>query len=432
MTHMVRIRYLLLTLFFGAFAVLQASAQMKIGNHPTQIQPASILELESNNQALRLTQGDTAKVNTIIGTESSQNGVTPVSAAEGMIMYQNSDSSIYIRLHGYWHKVLAGNGTQLGFWSTIGNITSADSNFLGTKNNMELHIGADSSARIIITPSGLVKIVDSLSALHFSVDTVKINDSLNVANVLLVTKDSAHLNKTLFIQDSAVMRGLRLVTGDTAMLTIDPNGNIHKMSIDSLMKSVKDTLNGLTGTHFNFVMDSLVGDSTHPYIENRASDTTLFFHIPIATQTVQGIVNTSTQTFGGTKSFADSVAIGQTGTPNSTLQINGNVSMADTTTTQNINMATGAGDRFRTIICDVTSASSGTGIGVTLPAAVDGRIYTFKKVGSTSDGQISSPVTITTSSGNIDGDTNTFKIYNNFTSVTLQAQGATGWVIIGH
>jgi hypothetical protein len=403
---------------------------MKIGNHPTQIQPASILELESNNQALRLTQGDTAAVNAIITSESTlPDGETAHYGAEGMIMYQNSDSSIYIRLQGYWHKVLSGTGTQLGFWSTTGNITSADSNFLGTKNNMELHIGTDSSARIIITPSGLVKIVDSLSALHFSVDTVKINDSLNVANVLLVTPDSAHFNKTVIIQDSMVMRNLRLVTGDTSMLTIDPNGAIRKMSIDSLMRTVRDTLNGLTGTHFSFVMDSLAGDSTHPYIENRASDTTLFFHIPIATPTVQGIVNTSTQAFGGTKSFVDSVAIGQTTKPTSTLFVNGSVGMADTTTLASINMNSGVGTNFRTIICNV---SGGTAIAVTLPTAVDGRIYTFKKTGTVGQNQIGVPVTITAQAGQlIDGDSLTFTIYNNWSSVTLQSQGG-GWTIIGH
>lgn len=455
MTHMVRIRYLLLTLFFGAFAFLQASAQMKIGNHPTQIQPASILELESNNQALRLTQGDTAQVNLIIAGETTlPDGETPSAGAEGMIMYQLSDKNFYIRKNGYWNRILTSNNENQYFQLGGNSLTKAagtdTSAFLGLNSAGDtLKIGTNGIPSVIIAPTGVINMLDSLNAVLARVnklysgvakiDTLTVNDSLNVANKFTVNNGTSTVSNIFVMKDSVMMTNLMNAFGaDTALLSIGPGGVVHKMSIDSLLASNKPTINGINSTvfHLRFGTDS---SRYTPWIDSTslAIDSVLIFNIPDASMHARGLVDTVAQTFQGAKTFANSVAIGTptSGTltaPNSTLQVNGNVSMADTTTTQNINMANGAGDRFRTIICDVSSAPSGTGIGVTLPAAVDGRIYTFKKIGSTSDGQLSSPVTITTLSGNIDGDTNTFKIYNNFTSVTLQAQGASGWVIIGH
>lgn len=442
MTHMVRMRYLLLTLFFGVFAVLQASAQMKIGNHPTTIHPASILELESNNQALRLTQGDTAQVNAIISSEASS---MPdyYSAAEGLIMYNKADSSFYMRMNGWWHRIMPADQVNDQYFKLGGNNITTTSTFLGLKTSAgtdSLRIGTDSTkASIVIMPNGTIHILDSLVGVLAKIDTiyaqtVNVNDTLNVAGGFKVYNDTTKVMNVFVTQDSVLMKNLfNATSADTALLSIDTRGVVHKMSIDSLLSQNKPTINGINSNVFHLRFGT---DSTQhgPWIDSTSlkADNVLIFNIPDASIHARGLIDTVAQSFAGSKSFADSVAIGTTATPNSTLQVVGNVSMADTTTTQNINMATGAGDRFRTIICDVSAAASGTGIGVTLPTAVDGRIYTFKKIGSTSDGQITSPVTITTSSGNIDGDTNTFKIYNNFTSVTLQAQGATGWVIIGH
>lgn len=451
MKNMVRVRYILLTLFFGAFAVVQSSAQMKIGNHPTQIEPFSILALESKNQALRLTQGDTAQVNTIInGASSLPDGNTASSEAEGLIMYQLSDSSFYLRSHGYWHRILTSNNENQYFQLGGNTITQTkdSSIFLGTTTSDTLNIGTNKNTSVVILPTGVIKLLDSLNAVLArvnklysgvaSIDTLTVNDTLSVAGKLLVKSDSTKVLNVFQMQDSVVMSNLMNAYGaDTALLSISPNGVVHKMSLDSLLIANTTTINGIKSNVFHLKMDSLAAGQTHPWIDSSdvTKDSTIIFHIPIATQTVQGIVNTSTQTFGGTKSFADSVAIGQTGTPNSTLQVTGNISMADSTVTagSTYNMATASNTLYRTIIFNVNTI--GSGVTVTLPdaATITGRIYTFKKIGLTTDGQIGDPVTINTSSGTqtIDGDTTTFTLYNNFTSVTLQAEGS-GWLIIGH
>lgn len=61
-----------------------------------------MLELESWNQGLRLSRVDTSAVNAII------NSLDPAKrdSANGMIVYQTSDSSIYYRAGGYWRKLV--------------------------------------------------------------------------------------------------------------------------------------------------------------------------------------------------------------------------------------------------------------------------------------------------------------------------------------
>lgn len=448
MKNIVRVRYLLLTLAFGVFAVIQASAQMKIGNHPTQIQPASILELESSNQALRLTQADTTAINGIIGTETTlPDGETPYQAAEGLVTYQPLDSSFYMRFQGTWHKIMSADQVNSQYFKIGGNTIAATAAFLGTKGAVDsLRIGTDSSnASIIVMPNGVVNFLDSLHAAQGRIDSLYSNilisnDSLNVANKLTVNVDSSKVANVFVMQDSVLMKNLMNAYGaDTSLLSISPGGVVHKMSIDSLLGHNKPTINGINSTVFHLVFGR---DSSRngPWIDSTsmAADSVLIFNIPDAGLHVRGLMDTTAQVFGGTKSFADSVAIGQTGTPNSTLQVNGNVSMASNIVTSNYDMnATAANANYRTIIAKVDNPSGtgpGTAITITLPNATtcSGRMYTIKKIGSTSLSEVGAPVTINTASSQlIDGDTGSFILYNNFTSVSLQSDG-TGWDIIGH
>lgn len=92
-------------LFFAFDLALSAfsskAQQLKLGNNPTQINKAAVLELQSWNQGLRLTRGDTTAVNAIIsGFTAAQKDST-----NGMIIFQISDSSIYLYTGGWWRKL---------------------------------------------------------------------------------------------------------------------------------------------------------------------------------------------------------------------------------------------------------------------------------------------------------------------------------------
>lgn len=152
----------------------------------------------------------------------------------------------------------------------------------------------------------------------------------------------------------------------------------------------------------------------------------VFLNIPDAGTGARGVVTIATQTFAGNKNFQDSVnaakslLVGTTGNSNSTVQVNGSLSLAIKTVTSAY-IITGADN---TILANTSSAP----FTVTLPApgAIAGRIYTIKKIGS---GGIDNALTIAPAGGaTIDGGSS-FIIYNDWTYVALQTDGA-DWFII--
>ncbi|MCG2614031.1 hypothetical protein LZZ85_07050 [Terrimonas sp. NA20] len=151
----------------------------------------------------------------------------------------------------------------------------------------------------------------------------------------------------------------------------------------------------------------------------------ILLNVPDAGTGARGVVTTAVQTFAGSKTFQDSVAaakailVGGSGHANSTVQVDGSLSMTIKTVTSSYT----ADGTDNTILANTTTAA----ITLTLPApsSFAGRIYTIKKIGS---GGIDKELTITPTSGTIDGGSN-YVIYNDWTFVTLQTDG-TNWYII--
>ncbi len=151
----------------------------------------------------------------------------------------------------------------------------------------------------------------------------------------------------------------------------------------------------------------------------------ILLNVPDAGTGARGVVTTAVQTFAGSKTFQDSVAaakailVGGSGHANSTVQVDGSIAMTIKTITSSYT----ADGTDNTILANTTTAA----ITLTLPApsSFAGRIYTIKKIGS---GGIDKELTITPTSGTIDGGSN-YVIYNDWTFVTLQTDG-TNWYII--
>jgi hypothetical protein len=162
-------------------------------------------------------------------------------------------------------------------------------------------------------------------------------------------------------------------------------------------------------------------------IKADATAKTVTFNLPNAsavegaiTTAQRGAVSTTDQSFAGNKKFANNVTVGSTNAPNSTLDVEGSVSMKIKTVTAAYTIA--ADDN--TILANATAA----GFTVTLPApatTITGRIYTIKKIGT---GDINNAVTINPGGGQIEGGT-TYVIYNDWTYITVQTDG-TNWYII--
>jgi hypothetical protein len=156
-----------------------------------------------------------------------------------------------------------------------------------------------------------------------------------------------------------------------------------------------------------------------------SNNDSVLLNVPDAGTGARGVVTTGVQTFAGTKNFQDSVTaaravrVGSGGSANSTVMVDGSMSLAIKTVTGSYTIT--AGDN--TILVNTTSTAST----VTLPSATNiiGRIYTIKKVGT---GGIDNSLTINPASGTIDGGSS-YVIYNDYTYVALQTDG-TNWYVI--
>lgn len=384
---------------------LYGKGQMKIGNNPSQINKSSILELESERQGLLLTRiKDTA-------------AMTNLYPPDGMVIYSTTDSVIYIRSNYVWKKLLTASALAGQGWSLSGNDeTDSTAHFLGTHDAMGLRIGTNNIPAIIISRDGIVNIMDSLSV----AGNANFDKPVNM-------RDSLRVEKTLFIGDSVTLNTVRMaLPDDNSILVISPDGIIRKTSIDSLIS--QSTMAEKMNMKLQLDTVALSQDRHGPWIDSlsKIADSIIVFNIPDAAIAVRGLVSDSIQTFGGTKTFRDSLGIGTAGRPNSSFQVNGNMSTAThiVNTGSTYDMTNPDNANFLTIIVDVSSLTGE--FTVTLPqtsAGINGRTYTIRKIGKLDNEQLDDSVKIIPSGVDVfeDGAT-AFNIYNNFTSITLQAQ----------
>lgn len=217
-------------------------------------------------------------------------------------------------------------------------------------------------------------------------------------------------NKNATVAGNLVLSNTpQALASDSANLLIrESNGTVVQKNLS--MSAFKQLI---TGTDSGTVKDVHIDSS---------SATQTVIDVPNASGTVRGVVNiNSGQVFGGYKNFKDSLAVGLASgtTANSTLQLNGSMSSNITKVTSSYTVTSGD----NTVLADAT----GGAITITLPGpgTITGRIYTIKKIGT---GGIDNALTITPSSGTIDGGSN-YIIYNDWTFVCLQTDG-TNWYVI--
>jgi hypothetical protein len=235
------------------------------------------------------------------------------------------------------------------------------------------------------------------------------------------------VNGNTTLNGTVTMNGLSNNTTYDSVLVIN-NGVVEKRQVSAAaFGNAIRSINGNRDTAQTFSFGTAPGTGDlNIVMDNTTTPGTnaIKLNVPDATATVRGVVNTSTQTFGGIKTFQDSVTaaksikVGNTGNANSTVQVDGSLSMKIRTVT-----VTGAVlGTDNTILAD----ASGGAITLTLPSAsgIAGRIYTIKKIG----GDLANDVTINPTGGTIEGGAN-YKIYNDWTYVTIQTDGI-NWYII--
>lgn len=370
-------RVLLIAVFL--VSATSAFSQLKIGTNPTVINKSSILELESDRQGFLLPRlTDTVNINTL-------------APPDGMLIYLASASpagrGLYIRKSGVWQRFVT-DSVALDKWSKTGDNLAGTEKF-GSLNAQTLKLITNNVERMTI--DGSTGLVD-------------VNHNLNV--------DSLTTTKQLIVKDSVDFQSLNSSTNLTEVLVIDTanGGSVRRRTISNdafktLVVGAFDntpTANGLSRK---------VG-------ANNVNDT-LVLHAANATNA--GGVSIGTQTFGGKKTFQDSLTAAQTlnvgavGTANSTLQVQGSVSMSIKTITSNYTLT----NLDYTVLVAASSALT-----VTLPApatAINGRTYIIKKI----SGGLANDVTV---SGAIEDGTSVM-LYNDWTVVKVQTDGLKWYVI---
>ncbi|PJJ74510.1 hypothetical protein BXY57_0068 [Thermoflavifilum aggregans] len=250
--------------------------------------------------------------------------------------------------------------------------------------------------------------------------TTTLSSNATVGGTLGVT-GNATFNNNATIQGNATVNGNTVLNGNPgSTLTLTNIGNAAPTDNNVLIRNssgvvLQKTLNQAAFKQLQVGKDASQHDI---YIDSSAANKTII-NIPTAAYNVRGVMDTTAQTFAGSKSFRDSLAIGSTATPNSTLQVQGSFALAIKTVTSTYTAT--ANDH--TILADCSSGP----ITITLPnpSGMAGRIYTIKKVGN---GGIDNTLTIQPTGGQIEGGTS-YTIYNDWTFVTLQTDG-TNWYII--
>ncbi len=193
--------------------------------------------------------------------------------------------------------------------------------------------------------------------------------------------------------ESLTLNSVANNTSSDSVLVLN-NGVVEKRQVSA--SAFGNAIRNINGNRDSAQTISFRNTGTDLSVSTNAADS-IFLNVPDASTSNRGVVTTSSQTFGGNKTFQDSVAaaktilVGTTGNANSTVQVSGSLAMSISTITSNYTLT--ADDN--TILANTTSGA----ITVTLPAPTNfaGRIYTIKKIGT---GGIDNELTITSRFGN--------------------------------
>jgi hypothetical protein len=357
-----------------------------------------------------------------------------------------------LRSNGGWKKI-ADLSDATANWGLTGNSgTDSALNFIGTVDGKPLSMRTNNAERLHISANGYIGVGTVTPTATLDVNgSVKFEslaaDSTDL-QVLVLSSDGSVYKRT--VSSAIFQNAVRAINGvqkQTLSLTAAANTGVDSVSVintpaDSTIAINLPVQNGssatkpygfLTLTDWNKIQSATqsllvgavatVGNVNGAHIDSTGSTRIIVLHPADATN--PGIVTASAQTFGGNKNFQDSVTaakavlVGSTGAANSTVQVSGSISMAIKTVTGTYTIA--ATDN--TILVNTTSSAGN--LTLPSPSGIAGRIYTIKKIGT---GGIDNALTITPSSGTIDGGAS-YVIYNDYTFVALQTDGA-NWYII--
>lgn len=160
------------------------SAQVKIGQNPTTVNPNAVLEMESNNKGLLLPR---------LALTSPSSPLPLTVFVSGMLVYNTATTDsispgLYYSDSARWNKVSipgpAAGPMPFDNWSLTGNWgTNPSSSFIGTKDNAGLSFKTNNTERIRITENGRIGIGTSTPTAALQIKGQLVIDSLSSGNI---------------------------------------------------------------------------------------------------------------------------------------------------------------------------------------------------------------------------------------------------------
>ncbi len=298
-------------------------AQLKVGNQPTKIHKSSILELESDRQALLLPR---------LTTFTTIDGLDP---QDGMIVYFESTDvtkkGLYVRKNGAWEK-MADDKDATANWKLTGNDAVAG-NFIGT------NVG---SVPLVLKGQGVDGlIIDNGYAFLKRLDVVTSGLDVLLVDPATGKVSSRKISETAFTSAINAINGLTgpsqtLTTAGGTDYTFTSAGSDHKLTIVTqdgtkdvgLMtkadwKRLDDAAKALVIGAFN-TTPTAAGLSIGTDATGKPS---LSLHAADATN--PGALTAIDQNIGGNKTFKNNVIVDGSGTISNGLTVTGTTTLND-------------------------------------------------------------------------------------------------------
>ena len=387
-------------------ATLNVDGTVKLENLAASTSELEVLVIAADGSVHKRTMSSSAFENAIKAINGIQRQALTIKAetstTENVVRVNNSDADSTIAIY---LPVQDGNASK-----PYGFLTSADWSKI---------------------QSGLQEITIGTLATTANADGASVTTSGTTRTITLHPADATHAG--------VVTAGTQTFGGDkTFNGTVTLNNVANNSSADSVLvinngvierrkvssSAFGNAIRSINGNRDTAQTISFKNTGTDLTVTTNGTDA-IDLNVPDASVTNRGVVTAAAQTFGGDKSFQDHVnaqtdlRVGATGNANSTMQVDGSLSMSIRTVTSSA--ALNGSDN--TVLANTT----GGAITITLPSptTIPGRIYTIKKIGT---GGLDNALTILPTGATIDGGSS-FIIYNDWTYVTLQTDG-TNWYII--
>lgn len=320
-------------MLLGSLALVATNsyAQLKVGERPTKINRASVLELESDRQGLLLPR---------LTSFTEIDNLTP---PEGMVVYyqptlpaQAKDAGLYVRRNGFWEK-MGSDKDATGNWKLTGNDAVAG-NFIGTNAGSVPLVLKGQGAEGLIIDNGYAFLR-------------KMDVSVAGLDVLIVDPADGKVSRRK-LSESAFKDAIASMNGDATtaqtLTTGDPNTGAardyyfdhngagdHKLQISTqdgtravglLTMADYNTFSKATKIQIG-AFNTLATSATGISLDVTGANPVLSLHA--ATSTTPGGVSAGAQSFGGTKTFVDNIVVNGVGTFGTGLTVTGATTLND-------------------------------------------------------------------------------------------------------